>query len=153
MNPDPHAPQDPPQDPSPDPSPEEAEAMAAKGEFHEEDGDLPPDALFHPDDPIATAEGDIPPDAFFSPDDPIVRTFEGEGVVTGMAGASNEFLPTGRDMAWQIQRTANILESLADALRENGMEALRVHPDTDPMDGMLRSFVAGYLVGRLDIRE
>ena len=33
------------------------------------------------------------------------------------------------------------------------MEALRVHPDTAPMDAMLRSYIAGYLVGRDDSQD
>jgi hypothetical protein len=33
------------------------------------------------------------------------------------------------------------------------MEALQVHPETEPMDAMLRSYIAGYLVGRTDAEE
>lgn len=118
-------------------------------------GEIPEDAIFNPDDPIARPEGEIPEDAIFSPDEPIVRREPGAspGVVTGVGSAGVRRKPWEGDLAWQIRRTSHLLESLAHALREQGLEALRVHPETDPMDAMLRAFVAGYLVGRLDIRE
>ncbi len=33
-------------------------------------------------------------------------------------------------------------------LRERGVEALRTHPEMEPLDGMLRGLVAGFLLGR-----
>ncbi len=120
----------------------------------EEASSIPEDAFYNPDDPIVAVEGAIPDDAIFSPDDPITRGDDGEeGVVTGMDGETDEETRSGGDLTWQIRRTSNILESLAHALRDQGMEALRIHPETEPMDAMLRSFVAGYLVGRTDIPD
>ncbi len=118
-------------------------------------GEIPEDAIFNPDDPIVRAEGEIPEDAIFSPDEPIARREPGlsKGVAAGIRGGGGRRKPWEGDLAWQIRRTSHLLESLAHALREQGMEALRVHPETDAMDAMLRAFVAGYLVGRLDIRE
>jgi hypothetical protein len=116
-------------------------------------GAIPDEAFFSPDDPITQAEGDIPDDAIFSPDEPLIRSDEGEGVVVGMGGGDDRDYRKGKGLAWEIRNTSAIMESLAKELNEKGMEALRVHPDTVPMDAMLRSYVAGYLVGRLDGEE
>lgn len=117
-------------------------------------GEIPDDAIFDPDGPIVQPQGEIPDDAIFDPDEPIVRRDSSvqEGVVTGIGGGGARRERWEGDLAWQILRTSHLLESLAQALREHGMEALRIHPQTDPMDAMLRAFVAGYLVGRLDVR-
>ncbi len=139
---------------SQDSAPVSSDPGAVDGGPEVEDAAIPEDAFYNPDDPIAHTEGVIPEDAIFSPDGPIARQDEGvEGIVTGMAGEAEEHAVVGGDLAWQIRRTSNILESLSHALREQGMEALRVHPETEPMDAMLRSFVAGFLVGRLEGRE
>jgi hypothetical protein len=114
---------------------------------------IPDEAFFSPDDPITQAEGAIPNDAIFSPDDPLIRSDDHEGVVVGMGGGDDRDYRKGKGLAWEIRNTAAIMEALARELNEKGMEALRVHPDTVPMDAMLRSYVAGYLVGRLDGEE
>lgn len=116
----------------------------------EEDTTIPEDAFYSPDDPIASSEGDIPEDAIFSPDDPLTRTEDREGEVTGIGGSAAPPPQKGRGLAWELRYTADLLKALERDLREHGMEALRVHPDTEPMDAMLRSFVAGFLVGRLE---
>jgi hypothetical protein len=98
----------------------------------------------------------IPDEAIFSPDDPILRVGEERGVVTGMGGEDRGLdAPIGRmgDLAWEIRHAANIMSGLAEALKEQGMEALKVHSETEPMDAVLRSFIAGYLVGRTDAEE
>jgi len=109
---------------------------------------IPDDAFFSPDGPIARPEGDIPREAIFSPDDAIGLTDDGEGVVRGMGGEGAGDSGRGMGLDWEIRNTSRIMETLAKDLREQGMEALRVHPDTAPMDAMLRSFVAGFLVGK-----
>lgn len=114
---------------------------------------FPKDAFFSPDDPIVRSEGEIPDDAIFSPDDPLTRSETGEGVVTGMAGTRGRTQGKGRGLAWEIQNTAKLMDTLARELREQGMEALKVRPETEPMDAMLRSFIAGFLVGRMDEEE
>lgn len=116
----------------------------------EEGSSLPQDALYSPEDPIATPEGEIPDDAIFSPDDPLTRSEGGEGVVTGMGGSTDGTARKGRGLEWELRYTADLLKNLERGLREQGMEALRVHPDVEPMDAMLRSFIAGFLVGRME---
>jgi hypothetical protein len=126
---------------------EAARSVAPEGEQEEGDAIIPEDAFYSPDDPIAVAEGDIPDDAIYSPDEPILREDTEEGVVTDMGGSTAQRLQaTG--LAYEIRKTARILEILGRDLEEHGMEALRIHPETDPMEAMLRSFVAGYLVGQ-----
>jgi hypothetical protein len=128
------------------------EAVAPKGEVAEEGSQnpIPDDAFYSPDDPIVSAEGDIPDDAFYSPDDPVALEEDGEGVVTGMNGADARSRGKGRGLGWDLMNTAALMERLGRDLREHGMEALRVYPETEPMDAMLRSFVAGFLVGRME---
>lgn len=104
-------------------------------------------------DPLAPTEGEIPEDAIFSPDDPILINEVVEGVVTGMAGRSEIDTGAAGDLAWEIRHTANIMNALSKALKEQGMEALKLHPETEPMDAVLRSFVAGYLVGKAGLDE
>ncbi len=116
----------------------------------EGDSRIPEDAFFSPDDPIVLNEGEIPEDAIFSPDDPLTRSDDGEGIVTGIGGITEKDTSEGRGLAWEIRHTADILDRLSRELHENGLAALRVHPETEPMDAMLRSFVAGYLVGQMD---
>ncbi len=126
------------------------EALAEEADLELEDSSIPEDAFFSPDDPIADSEGEIPEDAIFSPDDPLIQSEAGEGVVTGMGGWAAGPPPDGRGIEWEIRRTADLLKSLERNLREHGMEALRVHPEVEPMDAMLRSFIAGYLVGSME---
>ena len=115
--------------------------------------DIPDDAFYSPDDPIARREGDIPDDAIYSPDDPITRAEAPEGVVTTMSGLDASQLGGEGELLWEIRRVTNILEALAREMKEHGVEALRVHPESDPMDAMLRSYDACYLVGRTDLEE
>jgi hypothetical protein len=126
---------------------QEAEETAA------EDGAIPEEAFYSPDDPISRREGGIPEEAFYSPDDPIAVREREEGEVTGMAGRAEREMGSGGDLTWQIRYISNVLEGLAQALRKQGVQALRIHPDSDPVDAMLRSFVAGYLVGKTDLME
>lgn len=103
--------------------------------------------------PAGSEEAGIPEDAIFSPDDPIVREGEERGVVTGMGGedtTGGEGSGQAGDLAWEIRHAANIMTGLARALQEQGMDALKVHKETDPIDAVLRSFIAGYLVGRTE---
>jgi hypothetical protein len=98
----------------------------------------------------------IPEEAIFSPDEPIVREGEEPGVVTGMGGvdARDAAAQGGEgDLAWEIRHAAHIMTGLAKALQDQGMDALKVDPETEPMDAVLRSFIAGYLVGRTDSAE
>mgnify|MGYP001828392851 CR=1 FL=1 len=107
-------------------------------------------------DPEASLEEDqedtseIPDDAFYSPDDPLTRTPDGEGVVTGMNLEDKHKMGRGKGLAWEIRATASLLEQLGRELRDQGMAALKVHPEMAPMDAMIRGFVAGYLVGQTD---
>ena len=135
--------------------PQAPQAVAPEGvqEGDDEGVPIPHDAFFSPDDPIVRSEGDIPDDAIFSPDDPLTRSDGGEGVVTGMAGTRGQAQGKGRGLAWEIQNTAKLMDTLARELRGQGMEALKLRPETEPMDAMLRSFVAGFLVGRMDEEE
>jgi hypothetical protein len=119
-------------------------------EDQEETSEIPDDAFYSPDDPIAQAEGEIPDDAIFSPDDPLTRTPDGEGVVTGMNLEDKHKMGRGKGLAWEIRATASLLEQLGRELRDQGMAALKVHPEMAPMDAMIRGFVAGYLVGQTD---
>ena len=137
-----------------DPDAEEADAAVPDGTgAEEEDTTLPENAFYSPDDPIARSEGEIPADAIFSPDDPLTRSEDEEGEVTGIGGSSVRPPQTGRDLVWELRYTADLLKALQRDLREHGMEALRIHPDTEAMDAMLRSFIAGYLVGRMEGEE
>jgi hypothetical protein len=131
---------------------EVAEVVAPEGAAENADREvsIPDDAFFSPDGPIALAEGDIPPDAFYSPDDPLAADDDGEGIVTGMDGVDARNLGKGRGLLWEMMNTAAIMERLGRDLREHGMGALKVHPETEPMEAMLRSFVAGFLVGQIE---
>jgi hypothetical protein len=126
-----------------------------QGGVFSDDSEVPiPDGAFYsPDDPIASSEGDIPDDAFFSPDDPLTLETGGEGVVTGMGGADDQSMGKGGGLVWEIMNTAALMERLGRDLRDHGMEALRVYPETEPMDALLRSFVAGFLVGKMEEEE
>lgn len=134
---------------APDTIPGEGEAQGTGSELLDE-------ALAALEGSAVSVEGVIPEEAMFSPDDPILKEGEERGVVTGMGG---EGIPSDRpldqigDLAWEIRHAANIMNGLATALKEHGMEALKVHSDTEPMDAVLRSFIAGYLVGRTDPEE
>lgn len=132
-------------------SPESPSGRQEAEKAGDEHGAIPEEAFYSPDDPISRREGGVPEEAFFSPDDPIAGRGREEGVVTGMAGRAEREMESGGDLTWQIRYISNVLESLAQALREQGIEALRIHPDSDPVDAMLRSFVAGYLVGKTDV--
>ena len=121
-------------------------------EVGDADTSVPIDAFFSPDDPIAEPEGVIPEEALFSPDDPLTRSVQ-EGVVTSLGGKAVRSREKARSLIWEIRHTAELLEVLARELREQGLEALKVNPESEPMDAMIRSFVAGYLVGQLDEEE
>ena len=138
-----------------EPTPEGSGVAMPDVEGEEEGADIPDDAFYSPDDPIARPEGDIPDDAIFSPDDPIAREDEdlGEGVVTGIGGTMGGEYGVSGNMAYELRHAANIMDALAKAIKEQGVEALRVHPETEPVDAMLRSFVAGFIVGRTDLIE
>ena len=130
----------------------DGQIFASDTDAEDEGSAIPDDAFFSPDDPIATAEGDIPDDAIFSPDDPIFQDDPEEGVVTDMGGSTAQRLrATG--LAWEMRKAADTLEALSRDLKERGMEALKVYPDTEPMAAMLRSYIAGYLIGSADDEE
>jgi len=112
-------------------------------------GLFPEDAFFSPDDPIARPEGEIPDDALFSPDDPLKREPPEDGVVTHLSGRADRVPDKPRSLVWRVRLTADLLERLAKDLREQGLEALKVHPESERMDAIIRSFVAGYLVGQM----
>lgn len=114
---------------------------------------IPDEALYSPDDPISPMEGEIPEDAIFPPDGPIAREESEEGIVTGMSGVDDPALRVSSGVLWEIRHTADLLRNLERTLREKGVEALHIHPDVEPMDAMLRSFIAGFLVGRLEGRK
>jgi len=113
------------------------------------EGLFPKDAFFSPDDPIARAEGEIPEDALFSPDDPLKTAPLEPGVVTRLSGKAGRSPDRPRSLVWRVRLTADLLERLAKDLREQGLEALKVHPESERMDAIIRSFVAGYLVGQM----
>jgi len=138
------------QDPNaPGPIPGETEGQGTGSELLAE-------ALAALEGSAASVEGVIPEEAIFSPDDPIVKEGEERGVVTGMGGEGMPSDPSPEqigDLAWEIRHAANIMNGLASALKEQGMDALKVHSETEPMDAVLRSFIAGYLVGRTESEE
>lgn len=121
-------------------------------EAAEPGGGIPAEAVYSPDDPIAKEEGEIPLDAIYFPDDPILVNKAVDGVVTGMAGNSRPDAGGEGDLSWQIQHAARIMNALSKALKEQGLEALKVDPDIEPIDAVLRSFVAGYLIGKTDLQ-
>ena len=143
------------EDPSPPEAldPEGGEPVAPELDMEDIEAVIPDDAFYSPDDPIARPEGAIPDEALYSPDDPIGRSEVGEGVVTTMSGLSVGEMGGEGDLYWEIRHAANIMDALARDLKEHGMEALKIHPETEPMDAMLRSYIAGYLVGRTDYEE
>jgi len=111
---------------------------------------FPPHAFYSPDDPIVEPEGEIPREALFSPDEPLRREEAEEGVVTRLNGNLTRSPDLHRSLAWKLRHTADLMESLSRELREQGLNALKVHPDSGPVDAMLRSFVAGYLAGQME---
>ncbi len=134
---------------APDTTPAEETAQGTGSELLDE-------ALAALEGSAVSVEGVIPEEAMFSPDDPILKVGEERGVVTGMGGEdrpSDPSLERVGDLAWEIRHAANIMKGLATSLKEHGMDALKVHSDTEPMDAVLRSFIAGYLVGRTDPEE
>lgn len=140
----------------PDPPAGEADDQAASEVDEDEmNGSLPEGVFIMPDEPIRHEARGVPEDAFISPDEPMVRS-DPQGVVTGIAGMSKKkkvsatkLAAGGRD--WNIRHAADILDHLSNDLRERGIEALRTHPEMEPMDGMLRGLVAGFLLGRQEI--
>ena len=140
----------------PDPPADEADVQAAtEVDEDEENGALPDGALIMPDEPIRHSARGVPEAAFISPDEPMVRS-EAKGVVTGIAGMSEKKKVSARNLAagsrdWNIRHAADILDQLSTDLREQGVEALRTHPEMEPMDSMLRGLVAGFLLGRQEI--
>lgn len=114
---------------------------------------FPPHAFFFPDDPIAKPEGEIPREALFSPDEPLRREEEVEGAVTRLNGNLTRSPDVPPSLAGKLRHTADLMESFSRELREQGLEALKVRPDSGPIDVMIRSFVAGYLVGQIEDEE
>ncbi len=119
-----------------------------------EDAGVPADAFISPDEPIRRS--DEWDEALISPDDPIVRRepprapADGDDVeVTGI-GAGERVYPDEVLSAnpIDVERLAGRLETLARDLREKGAAALRVPPDADGTDAVLRAFLSGYLEGR-----
>jgi len=129
--------------------PEDAEGTDA-GDVAEVEDPIPHHAFYSPEDPIARSEGEIPREALFSPDDPLKRSDPSEGVVTRLDGGVGTSPDEVSSLSWKLRTTADLMEALARDLREHGLGALKVRPDTEPMDAMIRSFVAGYLVGKLE---
>jgi hypothetical protein len=146
---------------SPEGSPEEQNPDASKTPPSDEEADgtdssLLEEALAALEKASDSEDDVIPEEAIFSPDEPIIRQGEERGIVTGMGGVDDrdQAAQGGEgDLAWEIQHAAHIMTGLAKALRGQGMDALKVDPDTEPMDAVLRSFIAGYLVGRTDSAE
>lgn len=112
------------------------------------------DAFISPDEPIVGRKHEeFPDDAFISPDEPIVRSEKGEvdaeeAVVTGIGGGGTVYpqssiVRKGKD----VEKLADILETLARDLRDEGTRSLRVEEDTPRFQAMLRSMLAGYLAG------
>ena len=116
----------------------------------EEKQSVPSNAFYSPDDPIAQPEGEIPSEALFSPDEPLRREKTEEGVVTRLNGNLTRSPDIPPSLVWKIRHTADLMETLSRELRERGLEALEVHPDSGPVDVLIRSFVAGYLVGQME---
>ena len=129
---------------------EEPGIVGSDSDAEEGDVQIPDDAFFSPDDPIVRAEGDIPDDAIFSPDGPITQEEMGEGVVTGIGGSEDREARMVGSLAYELHQAASIMETLARALKEQGVDALRVTPETQPVEAVLKSFLAGYFVGRTD---
>lgn len=132
---------------------EEPHSLREEESPEPESSPIPPEAIFSPDDPIAQPVGEIPEDAIYSPDDPILIKEVVDGVVTRMSGKEHGDPRASGNLAWEIRHAANIMNALSQALRERGVEALKLRPETEPLDAILRSFVAGYLVGRTDRRD
>jgi hypothetical protein len=118
-----------------------------------EEQSLPAHAFYSPDDPIARPEGEIPREALFSPDDPLRREETEEGVVTRLNGNLSRPPDVPPSLAWKLRNTADLMENFSRELRERGLEALKVSPDSGPVDVLIRSFVAGYLVGQMEDQE
>ena len=125
--------------------------VARGAESAEEGRDaIPPQAFYSPDDPIARPEGEIPSEAMFSPDEPLRREEDEEGVVTRLNGNFTHPPEIAPSLVWKLRHTADLMENLAQELREQGLGALKVNPDSGPVDTMIRSFLAGYLVGQME---
>lgn len=135
------------------PEPLDAAEESAGGPEGSEEGSkdpIPREALFSPDEPIARPEGYIPGHALFSPDDPVRQDDSGEGIVTNLGGREIKNAAEARSLLWEVRVAADLMETLARDLREEGLGALKLNPGAEPLDVMIRSFVAGYLIGKLD---
>ena len=130
-------------------TPDDEEAVSSEVLDETEDS-VPQSAFYSPDDPIASPEGDIPPEALFSPDGPLRIDEPEEGVVTRLSGRPTRSMDKPRSLTWRVRLTADLLEALSRDLKERGLEALKIHPKSERMDAVLRSFIAGYLVGQMD---
>lgn len=85
-----------------------------------------------------------------SEEDPFAREEGLPGIATGIGGSSESVRVEAGDLAWEIRRAANTLSSLSRELEEGGLEALRIKSRTDPLESLIRTLLAGYLIGRTD---
>lgn len=128
---------------------DDASGEVERGEFEE--------AFISPDEPIVRRKHPAFPDeAFISPDEPIIRNERvevdpEEAVVTGMGGGGTVYpqssiVQAGKD----VEKLADVLETLVRDLRDEGTRSLRVEEDTPRFQAMLRSMLAGYLAGKAE---
>ncbi len=132
-----------------------------------EEGAIPADAFFSPDDAVVRSGIRVPDDAFFSPDQPVVRQtpptkpedFEavmdrssgddGDGViVTGMGLDSH--VRKGGEMKLKdphVERVYVALKALTRAIRERGEAGLRTTNEMSRFEATLRGYCVGYLAG------
>ena len=143
----------------------------------EDDGSIPDDAIFSPDDPIERSGTRLPDDAFFSPDEPIVRaapptkpedfeevlgslksarvasdgdeaTEADDVVVTGI-GLDTHLRGRGssRFDDPHVERLYARLVGLVKSVKEKGEAGLRTTPEMSRFDATLRGYCVGYLAG------
>lgn len=128
-----------------------------------DDSGLPEGAVIGPDEPVRRIGDEFDEEAFISPDDPIDQAAGGASGSPGTQGDTDESVEvTGigssdpdayRSVATYAgprdpEQVANVLDELANSLREQGTAALTTPPHLSPFESALRGFLGGYMVGR-----
>ncbi len=91
-----------------------------------------------------TDDVDIPEEAFISPDEPIERADDDGGVVVGMDGSSEHESVPFSGVHLEPEQMAAVLEDVAAALKEHGINGLRPTPGTPHFESVLKAYIAGY---------
>ena len=101
---------------------------------------VPEDAFISPDEPLVT---DKFREAIISPDDPLQSPEDEGGIVVGMDGSTEHEVASGA-MLLDADQVAAVLEAVAEDLKEQGINALKVEPGTPEFQAALKTHLMEY---------